>query len=228
MDRFLIPMQKKLGLKSSIYKEPDTVFDTATIMVEQAKDANDPHLKGTLLKRVIALLQTEAQALAEATLHAEQQAQQDRKAVLEQCAVDGVAPPEEPGTLHMLYREDYCTIAIVIVRDFTLLFFVRDYKLLLSLLLLLLHDCYCYCQGLHIIIFCQGLQIITITITITIARLLLLLSGTSHYYFLSGTTNYYYYYYYYYYTIAIVIVRDYCYHVLSGTTILYRSFIDPE
>jgi hypothetical protein len=96
MDRFLIPMQKKLGLKSSIYKEPDTVFDTATIMVEQAKDANDPHLKGTLLKRVIALLQTEAQALAEATLHAEQQAQQDRKAVLEQCAVDGMAPPEEP------------------------------------------------------------------------------------------------------------------------------------
>ena len=173
MDRFLIPMQKKLGLKSSIYKEPDTVFDTATIMVEQAKDANDPHLKGTLLKRVIALLQTEAQALAEATLHAEQQAQQDRKAVLEQCAVDGVAPPEEPGTLHMLYREDYCTIAIVIVRDFTLLFFVRDYKLLLLLLLLLLHDCYCDCQGLHIIIFCQGLQIITITITITIARLLL-------------------------------------------------------
>ena len=97
-------MQKKLGLKSSIYKEPDTVFDTATIMVEQAKDANDPHLKGTLLKRVIALLQTEAQALAEATLHAEQQAQQDRKAVLEQCAVDGMAPPEEPGTPHM-YRD---------------------------------------------------------------------------------------------------------------------------
>lgn len=33
------------------------MFDTALIMVEQAKDASEAHLKGTLLKRVISMLQ---------------------------------------------------------------------------------------------------------------------------------------------------------------------------
>ncbi len=70
LDRFLVPLQKKLGLKSSIYKEPDTVFEKATVMVEQAKDASDAHLKGTLLKRVVAMLVTDTTQREEIKQHA--------------------------------------------------------------------------------------------------------------------------------------------------------------
>jgi hypothetical protein len=105
LDRFLIPLQKKLALKSSIYKEPDTVFDTATIMVEQAKDANDAHLKGTLLKRVTAMLQAEAQIVAEAKLQEEQQRQQARSAVISQAEAEGVEAPPDDTNIHETEEE---------------------------------------------------------------------------------------------------------------------------
>ena len=39
LDRFLKPLRAKLELKSSIYLEPDTAVEKATILLEQAKDA---------------------------------------------------------------------------------------------------------------------------------------------------------------------------------------------
>ena len=56
LDRFLKPLRAKLELKSSIYLEPDTAVEKATILLEQAKDAKDSHLRASLLLRCVAML----------------------------------------------------------------------------------------------------------------------------------------------------------------------------
>ena len=103
LDRFLVPLQKTLGLKSSIYKEPDTLFEKVTIMVEQAKDANDPHLKGTLLKRVIGMLADDSAKKEEAKQHAQAaRAEEHRQACIkaeEEAEVTGEEPVFPPPPL---------------------------------------------------------------------------------------------------------------------------------
>jgi hypothetical protein len=59
LDRFLKPLQAKLELKSNIYKEPDTPIEKATILLEQAKDARDAHLKASLVQRAVILLKND-------------------------------------------------------------------------------------------------------------------------------------------------------------------------
>ena len=105
LDRFLEPLRKKLGLKSSIYKEPDTIFDTATIMVEQAKDASDSHLKGTLLKRVVAMLQADAQAIAEQKQSALQLKEATRLKIVQEAELAGQELPEEESEIQETTEE---------------------------------------------------------------------------------------------------------------------------
>jgi tetratricopeptide (TPR) repeat protein len=67
LDRFLKPLQAKLELKSNIYKEPDTAVEKATILLEQAKDAKDPHLRSALLQRAVGLLKDAEDANSDET-----------------------------------------------------------------------------------------------------------------------------------------------------------------
>ena len=69
------------------------MFDTATIMVEQAKDASDSHLKGTLLKRVVAMLQADSQAIAEKKQSEEQARALKRANVVRDAEARGEEPP---------------------------------------------------------------------------------------------------------------------------------------
>ena len=64
LDRFLKPLRAKLELKSSIYLEPDTAVEKATILLEQAKDAKDLHLRSSLLMRCVKLLKDDEEEQA--------------------------------------------------------------------------------------------------------------------------------------------------------------------
>ena len=67
LDRYLVPLETKLELKSSLYKEPERPEEKAVLLIEQAVDASDVHLKGNLLQRASLLLeQAEEEAAAAA------------------------------------------------------------------------------------------------------------------------------------------------------------------
>lgn len=52
LDKHLNPLQKKLGLKMSLYEAPERPEDKAMLVVEQAREAKDATLRATLLERL--------------------------------------------------------------------------------------------------------------------------------------------------------------------------------
>lgn len=56
LDRYLLPLGRRLRLKMNIYSEPDRPEEKALLVLEQAKEARDPSLKRNLLSRVVSTL----------------------------------------------------------------------------------------------------------------------------------------------------------------------------
>lgn len=78
LSRFLKPMHEKLKLKSSIYSEPDSPLEQAILQVEQAKDANERHLKASLLTRAAEFLDIAAEDFLLLQAHQQQQQHQQK------------------------------------------------------------------------------------------------------------------------------------------------------
>ena len=49
LDRYLIPLQKRLSLRTSIYEEPDNLLDQALLQTEQVRDSKDVRLVHSVL-----------------------------------------------------------------------------------------------------------------------------------------------------------------------------------
>lgn len=62
LDRYTIPMQRKLILRTSIYSEPDNAEEKALLQLEQAKEVSDVGLQRTLLQKAAVLLEASGKA----------------------------------------------------------------------------------------------------------------------------------------------------------------------
>ena len=79
LDKFLEPLSKKLNLRASLYKEPDSATEQAVLTVEQARSARDPKFKATLLMRAAHMLERpEGEAAPEVLTLEEQMEEQAR------------------------------------------------------------------------------------------------------------------------------------------------------
>ena len=54
LDRRAQLMKTRIDLRRNLYQEPDNVLDRATLLLEQAKDTTDAHLRENLLSRAVA------------------------------------------------------------------------------------------------------------------------------------------------------------------------------